>query len=392
MNHLKPICVKKQPHFYRNFIISFLILTAILSASIMLFNFIIDPYDLHQTPKIEGLNKIKVEVEKQNRLYKAMEIARQRPKAILLGSSRVMGGFNSDDLTSMIGESTYNAGFGGASFEEVYHYFKHALNQQPDLKVAVIGLDSFSFSIHKKVQEDFSKERLNLLPTLLWKDVYASLFTKVALMGSYSTLIHNFNQTAVPVFMPHGQYNPFLLANENNLILAKGDLDFVKRMFSSSALYRHFKLDEKKIEMFREIVQICQKRSIRLEVFFCPSKAMYWEALYQKGLWPDLEELKRQVSTIHPFWDFSGFNCVTTQLEEKDKPFYFECSHFTPYLGKIVLEKMFNRSSFHLDFGHYITSENRETLLQDIRLQREKWIEKNSKLLEQIDQAIRSVQ
>ncbi len=109
--------------FMRLFLFSLLILTF----SIIGFNFFIDPFKTFDTKKVERINQIKVEVEHHARLYKALDIIRQKPKAIIIGSSRVMAGFNPDHLTEIIGEYTYNAGLSGAGFEEIFHYIEHVI-------------------------------------------------------------------------------------------------------------------------------------------------------------------------------------------------------------------------------------------------------------------------
>lgn len=386
------IHVKFQTNFYRSFIKGFLITTFCLALMIIVCNFLIDPFDFYHMPKIKGFNQIKTEIEQHSRLFKTIEIARQRPQAILLGTSRVMIGFNPDDLASILNLSTYNAGVGGASFEEIYRYFEQALYHQPDLKVVVIGLDMFAFNKSRKFELDAMPAQPQPLSTLLWHHLGVSLFSKAAFIGSYRTFKQNFFGTAVPIILPQGQINPLLLSKEFNALLVKDDLDFVKRMFSSSNLYRSYQLDERKVDMFSKIVQTCQQKDIQLVAFICPAKATYWEALYRKGLWPQIEAFKRVLSSMHPIWDFSGFNSVTTELiDSEESPLYFECSHFTPYTGKIILDKIFNRVNFPTDFGYLLTTDTREEIFFTLHQQRLEWVKKHPTQIKQIEQALLSI-
>jgi hypothetical protein len=354
--------------------------TALIFFTFMV-NFLIDPFTIHLTPLIQKFNQVKTELDKHDRLYKAIEIGRKKPEAILFGSSRVMAGIDPNDLTDLTGLKAYNGGFKGASFEEIYHYFEHALYEQPHLKSVVIGLDFFAFGKHAKTQPDFSLNRLKTNP-VTWKDFTASLFSYQSLKTSLLTYKKNLLNSPLPPILPHGLSNPELSSTiQGNQILEKGEIAYINLVLSHD--YHHYQLDEEKIALFKKIVNQCQKKGIDLKIFFCPCKAMYWEGIYRKQLWPLFEELKRHLSTIYPIWDFSGFNCVTTQsIENKDYPFYFECSHFRPYLGKILLEKMFNRSSFCSDFGSLLTPETVEHTFTQMREQAEQWISQHDILKE----------
>lgn len=380
-----------SPHPYRRFIAIFLCSALCLSILVIVFNWIVDPYQIHQSPAIEGFNQIKVETENHNRLHKALEIAHQKPKAILLGSSRVMGGFNPEDLTAITHEYAYNGGMGGASFEEVYHYFMHALYHQPELKTVLIGIDGFGFNRYKEIQKDCILGRLSM-PGLIWKDITTSLFSRAALYSSYNTIRQNQNQADF-IFFPHGQYNPALLNNPSrNEIRARGDIQFVKAMFCSVDSYRNYEVDEKKVELFKNIVNTCQEKGIDLHVFISPPKALYWEALSRRGLGPQIEKLKEQLCAIYPIWDFSGYNSITMQMDETEStPYYFECSHFTPYVGKMILRKLFNQTGMPTDFGQYLTPATLAQCQETYQKQRAVWVMQNPEVIQELTTALSTI-
>lgn len=365
--------MKKNP--YKKFVLLFFLTFLIPAFAIACFNWIIDPFGYFLSPPIKNVNFIKISLEKQQRLHKSLEITRQKPEVILLGSSRVMAGMDPEDVYPLAGGSVYNAGFAGASIEEIYYYFEHALHHQPQLKRVLLGIDLFAFGKNKRPQKDFSVSKLGG-GTFDLKHFLAILWSKTTLKSSYETLQANYFKEPSPFFLPTGLSNPVLVESPQNEFLTKGDLEFIKIIFQNTDFYYGFQLGQDKIDWFKRLVGRCQEKRIALNVFICPSKAIYWESLHQKGLWPDLEKLKRQISAIYPVWDFSGFNCVTTETIKKEgAPLYYECSHFRPYTGRLILAKLFGKEEGPADFGYYLNSESVEEALKQIKQDRLNWLE-----------------
>lgn len=356
---------------HRRFVsIFFLFLTPLLLGAAII-NYAVDPFAIHQSPIVSKCNEVKVCLESHDRLHKAIEIGRKKPKALFLGSSRVLA-LQSDDFNQTNGLDFYNAGLRGANFEEIYHYFEHALYHQPDLKLVVIGLDFCAFNQALRPTADFSLERLKG-KVVTWRDFNASLFSWDALKSSFITLKSNY------------YHNPSQVAQ--NEIVAKGDVAYLKMTLAND--YKSYKTDPKKIQMFKQLVETCKKHSIELKAFFCPMQAIYWEAIYRHNLWPQFEDLKRQLCAIHPIWDFSGFNCVTMRTLEETvgESFYYECSHFRPIVGKLMAEKMFDSIQSPKDFGFLLTPSTIEWALEQVRQEAKNWLESHDDITKQIQQA-----
>lgn len=353
---------------FKSFVKLFLYIIFPLIILTALFNFLVDPLTIHQVPQIPHFNQFKTNLDFHDRLYKAIEIGRKKPQSIVLGSSRVLS-MSPADIESKTGIQTFNVGLRSASFDEMYHYFNHAVYHQPDLKYVIIGLDFCGFNYYIGTKNDFSFDRLQTDP-IIWRDYLASLFSFGALKSSYQTFKANFWTSSLPL--------------KENEIITKGDLSYLK--FTLSSDYKSYRNDEKKIEMFRKLVDKCREKSIDLKVFISPAQAIYWESIYRSGLWPSFEELKRKLSSIYPIWDFSGFNSVTTQTYEKiiQEPLYHECSHFCSIVGKIILGKMFEEEQEPSDFGILLTNENIENSLQEMRNQLSEWLQTHEDILEKI--------
>lgn len=376
----------RQSATYKRFLLIFLSIIGSVLFVIGAFNVLVDPFSVYQTPLIPKINMCKIDLGMQERLYKATQIARQKPQVILLGSSRVMVGLNPDEIESVLHLPTYNGAFSGANMEEIYHYFEHALYHQPDLKAVVIGLDLFGFR-QESPYRGFPMSRLKT-STIEWNNRLSCLFNKASLVSSCRTLHENFFGDPMITYLHHGQQNPEISDRQRAKRTIEDEWKLLKQMVSSRDFYDGFRLSLEKIEYFKKIVDICREKGIELRAFFCPTKAVYWEALYLQGLWPELESLKRHLCQIYPIWDFSGFNCVTTQaLESQDEPFYFECSHFRPQvIGKAIIAKLFDLqpSTELAGFGLLLKPDTVEMCLNQINQDRLNWQEERSDLVKEV--------
>ena len=324
---------------------------------IVLLNYLVDPYDIFSSKPIDGLNHPKS--HDNTRRAVAMRIIKYKPKTIVLGTSRVAGGFSHNDLREYSNNDSFlNAGILGVDFHEIYTYFKHAIHVQPDLKTVILGIDLFSFNENRKPQPDFEFERLEK-NSYNFNDVKHSLLNYKSCYNSLECLFRNiFNHPM------------------RSEILTLGEANYLKWMLSTHENYKNYQLDRLKISMFRDLVEICKAKSINLKVLICPVKAMYWNFYWENGLWQNLDNLKRELCSIHPIWDFSGFNPITSETLECDgEALYYECSHFTPYVGSLLLKRMYGLPSSIDSIGYLLMPETVEVDLANIHAQRYFWLQ-----------------
>lgn len=309
------------------------------------FNYVVDPFNVNSL-KISGFNDKKPDA--QHRLRVALNVIKNKPKTIVLGTSRA-NNIDEECLRSISEGLFYNAGLPGANFDEIYAYFLHALYVQPDLKKVVLGIDLFSFNLNRKPQADFKEERLQKSYRSL-TDHKDTLLTRQALLKSWECV-----------------YSSFFDVKMANKIAEIGDEVYLKSLLDSEEFYKDFAIDSEKIKKFQSMVEICQSRGIELQAFVCPVKALYWEFYYQNGLWPHVEDLKRQLCAVHPIWDFSGFNPITMEtLDSGGKDLYHECSHFTFYVGGLLIKRMFGEPSSIDSVGYLLSPETVESSLAEI--------------------------
>jgi hypothetical protein len=350
---------------------------------IVCFNFIIDPYDIFAHHLINLDREHKTEVFFHQRLTKTNDINLTKPKAIILGSSKVMEGFDTADLEKMTGDRWYNLGLSGANMEEIRAYFEHVLFIQPHLKKVIIGIDLFAFNSTRTPQPDFATSRLKRASIPL-KETTNNLLTFDALKSSLKTLQES--HTTQIILDKNGNilfHNMMQYILEQNLSFVDWESAILKPYFQSSENYASFQLSSKAIEDFIAIADKCEEKGILFYPFFCPSKAIYWQGLHQIGIWEDLENLKKILVMKAPIWDFSGCNKITTEpFEEHIDSNYFDSAHFKPTIGCKIASIMFNMETKEEIFGTIISPSNIDEHLASLKKKQISWAKENPTIIE----------
>lgn len=362
----------------RTFLLTFFWITLPVLFVIAILNYFMDPYEYFNTKKVEDYNKYKLgEVvnTSHERFDRAVAIMRQKPKAILLGTSRVKAGFETSYFSKIVNENAYKVAFSGARFDELYAYFMHVLFNQPDLKHLFLAIDFPSFSDKLNATPDFSAERLSR-STLPLNDLLNLLFSYNNLKFSQETYQYNQNPEGIQhTTRNHAKIDENEYMGINSIMLDNPDV-FIKS--EKMITFTDYAIDKKKVELFRKLVQTCKEKNIDLKIIFCPAHCRYWEAISQCGRLDDLENLKRQLTAIHPIYDFSDHSDINNEpLTGEHGQYYFEISHFRPTLGRLVLNKVYGIEDQMPNTGHLVDADNVEAHLSKLRQNREDWAKNN---------------
>jgi len=126
-----------------------LALPLLLLLSTAVFNYAIDPYQIHAKLK-DGNYQTKPAIYKNMRLHKAYQITKVKPDALIIGTSKAIQGY---PLTHPYfkNDRVYNAGLTLATTEDMYHYLQHA-RAQGDVKKLVLTLDFIAFNTLSKTK------------------------------------------------------------------------------------------------------------------------------------------------------------------------------------------------------------------------------------------------
>jgi hypothetical protein len=351
--------------------------------AIAAFNFVVDPYGVTNAPVIERFNKVKPEQNKQVRLFKAIDVARLKPKTIFLGSSRTEFGLDPSHPVLQASQPAYNLALPGANMYEIRRYLEHALSVQPDLELVVLGIDMLMFNSMDEVKPNFRESRLERSRMTL-PDMLNVAFSPDAFFGSLRTIAANQSHPdEVGFFYPDGRRDPhyfrkYIYKSDSNLFIFRTVLE-LQNFMEKPNIDRDYKISEVYLEEFKKIIEICRDNDIELKIFISPAHATYWEALRVVNLWSLWEDWKRQIVGVTPVWDFSGYNSITTEPLDDNMQNYLDNSHYMKDIGDLILNRVFDNREKTVpdDFGVLVSEQNIESQIEKIQRDRDRWAKNN---------------
>ncbi|MBE9125808.1 MULTISPECIES: hypothetical protein [unclassified Coleofasciculus] len=374
----KALCTHSKFLSYGKF--NFLVITIALFPGFFvgIFNIIIDPYGVLNSPTVSGINRLKPEQDTHNGLFKSVEVMRLKPTTVLLGSSRVVLGLNPKYLALLANQPAYNLGIPGVHIYEAKHYFEHALINQPKLKQVIIGIDFFMFN-NTNFSDNLSIYDKNLvgksqIPLQRLLDV---VFSIQVFQSSLITLEVNREDLASLPYYSNGMRNVSPKSNPKPMI-DNFKID-IGNYLNNENYYKNYSLTQSSIKEFKKIIDICKQRNIQVKVFISPEHTAQLEAIRVAGLWTVFEEWKRQVSSITPVWDFSNLNKITTEAIGNDMKYFLDGTHYSKEVGDLILNDVlsYQQEKVPKGFGVLITSENIELHLAKTRADHEIWVKNN---------------
>ena len=336
------------------------------------FNVVIDPYDVFNTPNLLGINHSKPRKDNSDRLFKATDIIRIKPITILIGSSRTKQGLDPNHPALENDQPAYNLSLDGLNTYELGRYIEHAVTNQKELDLIILGLDFFMFNTFLENRPSFSENRLEKQNISL-VDFVNVTFSSDALLASKETIVDS--QKNPPDNIGYGE-NGFM--PYRNPDPEKTEWRFKNSINVYYGFHAKYQLPTELTEL-KKIVDLCQQNQIKLISFISPSHATQWEAIRATGEWSTFEKWKREVVAITPVFDFSGYNSITSEPIHNEMENYRDNSHYTKKIGDLVLNRIlsYKKEEVPEDFGILINPENVESHLVKIRQDREIWAKNN---------------
>ncbi|MHA2038645.1 MAG: hypothetical protein ACW98X_19595 [Promethearchaeota archaeon] len=120
---------------------------------------------------------------------------------------------------------------------------------------------------------------------------------------------------------------------------------------------KYMKYMEYTIQEITEIAKLSKKHNFKLFFFINPLHKLRY---LQENPYLFLV-FKKKLAEIIDYWDFSGFNSVTT-----DNYYYYELSHYRTIVGDLIICRIKNCTDVKVpnDFGLFITRENVNDLIK----------------------------
>lgn len=367
---------------YSKFNVAILTISLFPLLSIGLFNLAIDPYGIIGSPTFPGINFLKPEQDKHNKLLKSIDIIRFKPTTILIGSSRTILGLDPNHPGLSDNKKAYNLGLPGIHMHGLRAYLQHALINQPKIKQIVIGLDFFMFNDLPQSQLDLDE---NLDRTKLpIQSLLKTIFSLEGFKSSQVTLVVNRHSRGFMPYYSNGMRNTNQkinshLENVSSFSMKERFKIDIRNYLDNPSYYKNYHLSRQSLNDYKTIVDFCKRKNIDLRVFISPEPATQLEAIRVAGLWSVFEQWKREITEVAPLWDFADYNSITIEDISKDMNFFLDGTHYRKEVGDLILNRVlsYREKTVPDDFGTWLTPETSELHLSKIRANRDIW-EKNN--------------
>lgn len=319
--------------------LSLAVVGGLLAAALV--NLFVDPYGVWRVTSIEGLNAAKTERRDQNYMFRAVDLARLEPRAILFGSSRAALGLRPDHPSfARFDGRVYNAAMTGGHLHALRRYLEHAVHASPELEHVTLGVDFYAFGSNFSLHRTFDDGRLDrrgIGP----KDAFQTLFSLDALVDSWGTVRGNrSNPDAVP-YEEDGQMTAVELARDvGRRGMARRMDRSLRHYLNSSSRYGGYEPYEAAWEEFARILEIVEANDLELRVFVSPVHAVLLEGIRLRGYGPQYEAWLARLAEHVEFVDFGGPNGVTAEPIDDAMTNYWDVSHYREEVGDLVLARL----------------------------------------------------
>ena len=129
----QPLTAKKLEKYmvnrkkYRRYNWIFLLSVFLPVVTVGIFDIIVDPYDVFNTPNFLGINHSKLRKDNSDRLFKAIDVIRIKPVTVFMGSSRTKRAIDPNDPALKNNQPAYNLALTKGNFYELRRYLEHAI-------------------------------------------------------------------------------------------------------------------------------------------------------------------------------------------------------------------------------------------------------------------------
>ncbi len=367
-----------------DFVRSFLWVSGVLLAGIVLLNRAVDPYGAYRGFPSDVF--LEAKGVQDTRTWKAELVRHFTGSTVLVGSSRVRTGYDPESA-AIPGGPACNLGIGGTNFYELAYVLDFIL-QQPRVRRIVLCLDFHQFTAGRTVSNDFDVSRFN--PGQPPFDYHCNLLLRQeAARLSLETLARHVTGTASHL-TPLGFHRPE--AVEVDVPAAKLADRSLRSALNNPDTLAGFRYSPERLHDLAGITRDCRAKGVELIVVIHPVHVTMLEAVRCAGLWEEYERWERDVVQIvaeasggaTPVWDFTGYGPYTaeplltsTAEDLHANRWFWEPSHCKAELGEQVLRRILDSPDADTSFGRRVTPDSAQRHLAQIELEREAWLRAN---------------
>jgi len=330
----------------------------IIMPVIGIFNVVIDPYyifkkelDFYEGPSSDKFVKTEYLKDNNNNFNSYMM------------SSSSLGTTDPKTIEKYLKDSKfYNLWGSSASLADNRLHLEYMIEKKYNIKNLYLQIDLWNMNKYKPSPdlhpEVLGQQSLNAyLLTRMFSFNYKALRLKL-------TAFKDSNLELIRLNIKNGVFN---YINRDRLIKEdhKSYVDNEKTFKEDYKKDIKFTMQEKIKEHLKIIKDLCEKNKINLIVFITPHSSIQFQTFNTESYL----EFLGAVAVDNNFYNFSGYNSITTNNYN-----YYDKDHYFSNIGELIAARIFNDTSVNVpsDFGVYITNENINEHLENLKKEIEK--------------------
>jgi len=339
----------------KKFIVKFTAFAIILGLIFIPVNVLVDPYNIfhYSAPRDNG-------VEANKNFIKTKYVLENKDKfdSYLFGSSRA-GFMDVSYLSEKTGENWYCMASSEAVVRENVDTLKVFIKNGEVPKSVMVLIDDIDCFVdpesHKSMLYRVPYPTGGVISFLEFYVKYFDLFTtydSIKVINEHTEV----DETAVTRFQTTGTES----------LIKPSTFDPSLPQFQVGYHADYYKLrNEEALEDIRNLKALCEENGITLYLVTNP---LYYST-YEWDLENGYYDYIKGVSEITDFYNFSCFSDVTLNYKN-----YYETSHFTPEVGRMMIDRVTDTPSKDLTeqcFGVYVDENSRQAFLDKLKWQAE---------------------
>jgi hypothetical protein len=348
-------------------------------------NLCVDPYDVFGMPRIAGISLRKPVTKNHAMLAKTFQVARAHPLTVLIGSSSVHVGVDAAAPTWPAAlRPVYNYGIPGAYETSTSLRTLQEAVATGGVRNAVVFLDFQNFFSPENPDPALleADRRFRFLPDGMpnpdsrlqrANDMFLSIGTMGALLDSLTTVALQRQSNVLNLAADgSGTEADFIHAARSDGmhdLFAQKDAFEAKRAEKVARIMARWRGTLPDIDAVAAIIAFARAHDVKLTLVIGPHHVDAVELYWRAGLWPRVEQLKRELTTLVAaqagavtLWDFLDYSSFNTEPipEAGDRrtptSWFWEPTHFKKQLGEVMIQRMFGTDA--PSFGTELTLNN----------------------------------
>jgi hypothetical protein len=352
---------------HKRYTLTILIICLSWLALIGIINICIDPYKIFKFITIDKINSNKPFQQNVEQVFKPIEVKRQNPDLIILGSSRVQYGFSPNTAEHLTSLKSYNFGTDGASAYEIKSFATFALNNT-NTKVILVGLDLMAFNGARPLYNArFNQNRMDIkleqtrFGYLNTQEIFKYVFAWKTISDSFRTLV---NQNQAPFyddkgFIPNQNFSKEKLINYESIFKATLKAYGAEHLNKSSE-YFHANGQINVLNFFDQLIQLGKNRNITYIIIINPMHKLFLDELDRLGKTQQLKnwvnEINRRIILLqqHSPCKIHYANYLTDNRNDeifsvgssKKMLYWSDAYHFSKFYGDEIMREVFSGLNF----------------------------------------------